>query len=223
MPFPRLISLATLYLLATTAFAQGSFTITGKLDSLTGTHKVFLKKQDNGSSRVLTVATTEAVNGQFSITQTVPEVDYYTVSMEGVGGQVSFILDYDLTIAGTGHDLRTVTVSGSLLTETWQRFQTDVDLPYRKQLMTLYNERQQNTGNTEIATRVETETKRLKIEQIAKVGQLIQSRPYSFFSLFLLNNYANEFSKPEVRTLFDGLSAPLRNHSVAKRLLYYIK
>ena len=217
------ITFATLYLLAITAFAQGTFTITGKLDSLTGTRKVLVKKQDNASSRVLTVATGQATNGQFTLSQAVPEMDYYTVSIEGVGGQVSFILDHDVVISGTGKDLRTATVSGSPLTDEWQRFQTGIELPYRDKLMTLYNERQQNTGNAEVATRVETETKRLKTEQMANVTAYIRTHADSPLSLFLLSNYANEFPKPESRALFYGLAAPLRNHSVAKRLANQVK
>ncbi len=216
-------SFVTLYLLAVTAFAQGTFTITSKLDSLTGTHKVLLKKQDNASSRVLLIATGQATNGQFTLSQVVPEIDYYTVSLEGVGGQVSFILDHDVVVSGAGKDLRTATVAGSPLTDEWQRFQTDIELPYRDKLMTLYNERQQNTGNAAVATRVETETKRLKTEQMTNVAEYIHSHADSPLSLFLLSNYANEFPKPEARALFDGLSAPLRNHSVAKRLANQVK
>ena len=217
------VSFATLYLLATTAFAQGTFTITGKLDSLTGTRKVLVKKQDNASSRVLTVATGKATNGQFTLSQTVLEIDYYTVSLEGVGGQVSFILDHDVVISGTGKDLRTATVTGSPLTDEWQRFQTNIELPYRDKLMTLYNERQQKAGNADVATRVETETKRLKAEQMAKVTEYIRAHTDSPLSLFLLSNYANEFPKPEARALFDGLAPALRNHSVAKRLANQVK
>ncbi|GAA4416854.1 hypothetical protein GCM10023187_48710 [Nibrella viscosa] len=204
-------------LLVPCAFAQHPFQIHGKIQEL-GNTTVYLKKQDNRNSRVLTIDTTRAQNGQFTFRRAVPEIDFYTVSIEGIPGQTSFIWDHDVTITGNTTDLRTAGVTGSPLTAEWKRFQTEIDLPYRDQLMTLYNERHQSLGNTAVAERVAKEEKRLKQAQIQKIQQYIRTNRTSLLSLFLLNTHWTEFSKAEAKALYQQLDPAFRNHSVAKRL-----
>lgn len=219
----RSFSLISLFLFITAAsFGQGTYRIQGQLDSLGGTPKVYLRKQDNNSSRVLSIATTSAANGRFTLSHNASEIDFYTVYVDGVPGQVSFILDKDVTITGVGKDLRQAEVTGSPLTDEWKRFQNEVERPYRDQLMTLYNERQQSGGSKAVADRVASEEKRLKQEQIAKVSDYIRQHADSPLSLFFLSNYWNEMPKAEAQALYKGLAAPLKNHSVAKRMAKFM-
>ncbi|GAA4448453.1 hypothetical protein GCM10023189_06340 [Nibrella saemangeumensis] len=204
-------------LLTSAVSAQHTYQLRSTIQGLNQA-KIFLRKQDNNNARVLTVDTTRAQNGTFSFRRAIPEIDFYTVSVEGVPGQTSFIWDHDVVLTGDTKDLRTAEVAGSPLTDEWKKFQTEVDLPYRDQLMTLYNARQQSPANTAVAERVANEEKRLKQEQMQKVQQYIRTNRTSLLSLFLLNSHWTAFSKADAKALYDQLDPTFRTHSVAKRL-----
>lgn len=200
--------------------AQLLFQIQGNVQGL-GNAKVYLKKQDNGSSRALLVDSVQVQNGTFTFRRTLPEIDFYTVSVAGIPGQVSFIWDHDVVLNTDSQDLRTAEVTGSPLTDDWKRFQTEVDMPYREQLMTIYNERRQAPENTTVTERVAKEEKRLKQEQMKKIQQHIGANRASLLSLFLLNSHWTEFTKAEAKALYNQLDPGLKKHSVAKRLARY--
>ncbi|WP_266368645.1 DUF4369 domain-containing protein [Tellurirhabdus rosea] len=209
-----------LFLLLSTfsvAFAQHSVRLTGAVPGLDGV-MVYLKKTDNKNSKVVTVDAVKAQNGTFTFSRTIPEVDFYNVSVEGLPGQVQFIWDGNLTLEGTKEAFREATVKGSPLTDSWLEFQEKVDKPMRDELMTLYNERKNAPNDKDLLQRIEEDEKRLKAEQSRQVQERIQAAPNSLLSLYLLNWYWPQLPKNEVQNLYKNLNADLRKHTVAQRL-----
>ncbi|MGM9507851.1 DUF4369 domain-containing protein [Larkinella sp. GY13] len=206
----------------TSVQAQKNVRLQGNVNGL-GTVMVYLKKTDNANSKPLIVDSTRAVDGKFTFSRTIPEIDFYNVVAAGLPGQVQFIWDGDLTLEGTRDAFREAEVKGSPLTDRWLKFQNEVDRPYREVLMDLYNDRQRSTGDTAIANRVAREEKRLKAEQNQKVAEQIKANPDSQLSLYLLNWYWNQFPKAEARAMYDKLSSSFKSHTLAKRLQNQLK
>lgn len=202
--------------------AQKSVKLQGNVTGL-GTVMVYLKKTDNANSKPLIVDSTRAVDGKFSFSRTIPEIDFYNVVAAGLPGQVQFIWDGDLTLEGTRDAFREAEIKGSPLTDSWLKFQNEVDQPYRNVLMDLYNDRQRSAKDTAIANRVTREEKRLKIEQNQKVAEQIKANPDSQLSLYLLNWYWTQFPKAEARAMYDKLSPSFKTHTLAKRLSAQLK
>ncbi|GAB3248759.1 hypothetical protein GCM10027347_05390 [Larkinella harenae] len=208
--------------LFSSAQAQKNVRLQGNVSGL-GTTTIYLKKTDNSNSRPVLVDSTRAVDGKFTFSRSIPEVDFYNVVAAGLPGQVQFIWDGDLTLEGTRDAFREAEIKGSPLTASWLKFQNDVDRPYRDILMDLYNERQRSNSDTAVANRVAREEKRLKQEQIQKVAQQIRAEPNSQLSLYLLNWYWMQFPKAEARAMYNQLNASLKTHSLAKRLQNQLK
>ncbi|MGA0557308.1 DUF4369 domain-containing protein [Larkinella sp. VNQ87] len=202
--------------------AQKNVRLEGNVSGL-GNTMIYLKKTDNSNSRPVIVDSTRATEGRFSFSRSIPEVDFYNVVAAGLPGQVQFIWDGDLTLAGTRDAFRESEIKGSPLTDSWLKFQNEVDRPYRDKLMDLYNGRQRSGSDTAVAGQVAREEKRLKQEQIQKVAQQIRDNPNSQLSLYLLNWYWNQFPKTEARAMYDKLDASFKNHSLAKRLTNQLK
>ena len=202
--------------------AQKAVRLQGNVSGL-GTVMVYLKKTDNANSRPLVVDSTRSVDGRFTFSRSIPEIDFYNVVAAGLPGQVQFIWDGDLTLEGTRDAFREASVKGSPLTDSWLKFQDEVDLPYRNVLMDLYNERHNSAKDTAITSRVSREEKRLKQEQIQKVAEQIRGNPDSQLSLYLLNWYWNQFPKAEARAMYDKLNSSFKSHSLAKRLQNQLK
>jgi hypothetical protein len=131
----------------TSAQAQKNVRLQGNVTGL-GTVMVYLKKTDNSNSRPVIVDSTRTVDGRFTFSRSIPEIDFYNVVAAGLPGQVQFIWDGDLTFEGTRDAFREAEVKGSPLTDSWLKFQNEVDRPYRDVLMNLYNDRQRSTGDT---------------------------------------------------------------------------
>ncbi|GAB3914995.1 hypothetical protein GCM10028803_61210 [Larkinella knui] len=206
----------------TSVQAQKNVRLQGNVSGL-GTVMVYLKKTDNANSRPVIVDSTRAVDGKFTFSRSIPEIDFYNVVAAGLPGQVQFIWDGDLTLEGTRDAFRESEIKGSPLTDSWLKFQNEVDRPYRNVLMDLYNDRQRSTGDTAIANRVAREEKRLKAEQNQKVAAHIKANPDSQLSLYLLNWYWNQFPKTEARAMYDKLSSSFKSHTLAKRLQNQLK
>ncbi|MFC5410001.1 DUF4369 domain-containing protein [Larkinella bovis] len=204
------------------ALAQKNVRLQGNVSGL-GTAMIYLKKTDNSNSKPLIVDSTRAVDGKFSFSRSIPEVDFYNVVAAGLPGQVQFIWDGDLTLEGTRDAFRESEIKGSALTDSWLKFQNEVDRPYRDVLMDLYNERQRASNDTAVASRVVREEKRLKQEQIQKVAQQIRAKPDSQLSLYLLNWYWNQFPKADARAMYDKLNPSFKSHSLARRLQNQLK
>lgn len=202
--------------------AQKNVKLQGNVSGL-GSAMVYLKKTDNANSRPLIVDSTRATDGRFTFSRSISEIDFYNVVAAGLPGQVQFIWDGDLTLEGSRDLFRESEIKGSPLTDSWLKFQNDVDRPYRDVLMDLYNERQRSNGDTAVANRVAREEKRLKQEQNQKVAKQIRENPDSQLSLYLLNWYWTQFPKAEARAMYDKLSSSFKNHSLARRLQNQLK
>lgn len=203
-------------------WAQKNVRLQGNVSGL-GSTMIYLKKTDNTNSRPVIVDSTRAADGRFTFSRSIPEIDFYNVVAAGLPGQVQFIWDGDLTLEGSRDLFRESEIKGSPLTDSWLKFQNEVDRPYRDVLMDLYNERQRSSSDTAIASRVAREEKRLKQEQIQKVAQQIRENPDSQLSLYLLNWYWTQFPKAEARAMYDKLSPSFKSHSLAKRLQNQLK
>ncbi len=199
----------------TFALGQGTYQVRGRIDGVRPNTKLFLKKQDNASSRILLVDTTRYRNGGFVFRRTLPEVDIYSVSVDSVAGQVSFLFDHDLVLDGSCYALKKAKLTGSPLTNEWRTFEREVSTPFEEKLMALFAQRRAAGRDTATTAVLNEAIRQLRLQKTQVVGQRIRQRPNSLLSLYLLNWYWSDMPKPDALTLFTGLAPPLKTHSVA--------
>ncbi len=209
---------AILFFNATFSLGQGTYQLRGHLEGVRPNTKLFLKKQDSASSRILLVDTTRYQHSGFVFRRTLPEVDIYSVSIDSVAGQVSFLFDHDLVLDGSCYALKKVRVTGSPLTTEWRTFEREVNTPFQEKLMSLFAQRRAAGRDTVTTATINEAIRQLRMQKTQVVRQRIQQRPNSLLSLYLLNWYWTDMPKPDAMTLFSSLAPPLKTHSIAGQL-----
>ncbi|MBC8154889.1 MAG: DUF4369 domain-containing protein [Bacteroidetes bacterium] len=207
-----------LFLSAIPLFGQGTYQLRGRIAGVRPNEKLFLKKQDNTSSRILTIDTIRCQSNGFVFRHTLPEVDIYTVMIDGVAGQVSFLFDHDMVLTGSRDTFKAARITGSPLTDEWRRFEREVSTPFEEKLMSLFAQRRAAGRDTITTALINSEIRQLRADKTQAVNQRIRQRPGSLLSLYLLNWYWNDMPKTDALELFAGLSTPVKSHSVAGKL-----
>lgn len=207
-----------LFLGITPLFGQGTYQLRGRISGVRPNEKLLLKKQDIASARILVIDTIPCQSNGFVFRHTLPEVDIYTLMIDGVAGQVSFLFDHDIVLTGSRDSFKAVKITGSPLTEEWRRFERDVDLPFQEKLMSLFAQRRTAGRDTVAAALINGEIRRLRLEKTQAVNQRIRQRPGSLLSLYLLNWYWSDMPKTDALELYAGLATPIKTHSIAGKL-----
>lgn len=213
----RLLYLA-LFLGYTASFGQNTYQLRGRITGVRPNEKLLLKKQDNLSSRVVVVDTISYKSNGFICQRTLPEVEIYTLTIDGVDGQVRFMFDHDIVLTGSRTDFEAAKLTGSPLTDEWRSFEREVDEPFQDKLLDLFAERRAAGRDTAARARVNEAIRQLRASKTQTVNQRIREHPDSMLSLFLLNWYWNDMPKADAQALFAGLAPPLKSHSIAGRL-----
>ncbi len=207
-----------LLLSAPPLLGQGTYQLKGRITGVRPNEKLLLKKQDNISARILVIDTIRYQSNGFVCRRTLPEIDIYTVMIDGVAGQVSFMFDHDIVLTGSRDALKSARVTGSPLTDEWRTFERDVDVPFQEKLMGLFAQRRAAGRDTITTSQINEEIRQLRLAKTQAVNQRIRQRPGSLLSLYLLNWYWNDMPKTDAMALFTGLATPLKTHSIAGKL-----
>ncbi|MDJ1472888.1 TlpA disulfide reductase family protein [Cytophagaceae bacterium DM2B3-1] len=205
--------------------AQNLLVVEGRIDSWKN-KKVFLLKAVSHTAYGNLYEKIDSVHtrsGKFGFKQPVQEVNFYALATEDLTNKVQFI--WDTIIQIQGKDVHSITLQGSILSQSWRTFQQTVIDPIRekKQELELSYQNALIQQDSALLKTISAQKENVQNQIMGKEINFLGGNLKNFLSLHYLTYYWQLMGVEGSQRIINIWPEKLKNHSLTTQLLKEIK